>query len=85
MKGIYRVHRFGEENNFEECGIKDNRKLLWHGTKTAHMIGILNHGLQIDPPHAISTGNAYGSVSTLFLFLNENFPFLKHYPQGAKN
>jgi len=37
------------------------KHLLWHGTKNAHMLGILSQGLQVDPFHSDPTGKRFGT------------------------
>ena len=39
----------------------DNKWLLWHGTKTVNLLGILKDGLLVDAPYTEITGRAYGS------------------------
>ena len=39
-----------------------NHRLLWHGTKTANMLGILQQGLRIAPPEASRSGWSLGKV-----------------------
>lgn len=41
------------ENNF-------NRQLLFHGTRTSNLVGILTNGLKISPPEAIFSGSIFG-------------------------
>ena len=78
IAGIYRINRPAERNNFEECGIKHNRQMLWHGTHTAHMISILKHGLKMDARNARQTGSSLGNVS-LASFIDSYFHIKIHY------
>lgn len=63
VQGIFRVSRAGEAEQFGNCGVPGNHRLLWHGTKTANMMGILQQGLRIAPPDASRTGWSLGKVS----------------------
>jgi poly [ADP-ribose] polymerase len=49
--GIVRLERSGEaEKLAKSAGNRaSNRKLLWHGSTCAGLVGILNRGLQIRP------------------------------------
>lgn len=38
----------------------ENRKLLWHGSRTTNFVGILSEGLRIAPPEAPTTGYMFG-------------------------
>jgi poly [ADP-ribose] polymerase len=38
----------------------ENRKLLWHGSRTTNYVGILSQGLRIAPPEAPVTGYMFG-------------------------
>eukprot|EP00795_Rhopilema_esculentum_P008747 gene8747-14770_t len=60
VSGLYRLKRDEEENNFESCGVKHNRQLLWHGTDTSHVISILKNGIKQDEIHSMKTGNSLG-------------------------
>ena len=46
---------------FNNSFLSQNRTMLWHGTKTENLIGILHGGLLIDAPHAVRTASAYGN------------------------
>jgi len=54
---VFRVHRNLE--NYSGSTIP-NRKLLFHGTPAANLLGVLNDGLRIAPPEAPSAGFAFG-------------------------
>ena len=62
VNGIFRVSRSGEADRFESCGVPGNHRLLWHGTNTVNMIGILKQGLRIAPPEASRSGWSLGKV-----------------------
>ena len=63
IAGIYRINRPAEKNNFEECGIKHNRQMLWHGTERENMLGVLKHGLKMDATNGNLIRSNFGSVS----------------------
>lgn len=62
VEAVYRLSRPIEKERMKSCGIHNNHRLLWHGTRTAHVLGILNQGLCIAPPDAITTGWLFGKV-----------------------
>lgn len=59
---VFRVSRSGEAERLANCGVPGNHRLLWHGTKTANMMGILQQGLRIAPPEASRSGWSLGKV-----------------------
>lgn len=46
---------------FDKPHLSQNRTMLWHGTKTENLMGILQNGMIIDAPHAVRCGSAYGN------------------------
>ena len=44
---------------FNKPLLSQNRTMLWHGTKTENLIGILHRGLLIDAPQAVRCASAY--------------------------
>ncbi|KAL9986739.1 hypothetical protein ACROYT_G000926 [Oculina patagonica] len=60
VEAIFRVSRPGEAERLEDCGVPGNHRLLWHGTKTENMMGILQQGLRIAPPEASRSGWSLG-------------------------
>mmetsp|Transcript_43736 Transcript_43736/g.71094 ORF Transcript_43736/g.71094 Transcript_43736/m.71094 type:complete len:1503 (-) Transcript_43736:654-5162(-) len=60
LSAIYRIERHGEEEKFEPFRQIGNRRLLWHGTPAANLIGILSQGLRISPPEAPKAGEMFG-------------------------
>ena len=58
VKDIFAVERDGEKSRFMRT--LPNRRLLWHGSRTANFCGILSQGLRIAPPEAPSTGYMFG-------------------------
>lgn len=57
---IFRLEREGEAERFAPYSTNDNRKLLWHGSRTTNYGGILSQGLRIAPPEAPPTGYMFG-------------------------
>ena len=62
VSAVFRVSRSGEAERLANCGVPGNHRLLWHGTKTANMMGILQQGLRIAPPEASRSGWSLGKV-----------------------
>ena len=56
---VFRVKRNGEEEKFKKL---HNRKMLFHGTRTTNMAGILSKGLKIAPAEAPASGYMFGKV-----------------------
>ena len=67
---VFRVSRSGEAERLANCGVPGNHRLLWHGTKTANMMGILQQGLRIAPPEASRSGWSLGKVCDGVIFAN---------------
>ncbi|EED18221.1 poly(ADP)-ribose polymerase PARP, putative [Talaromyces stipitatus ATCC 10500] len=61
---IFRIERNGEHDRFEQAGMtklpNDNRRLLWHGSRSTNFGGILSQGLRIAPPEAPVNGYMFG-------------------------
>ena len=60
LRGIFRLERKGEEERFEQHRDKENRFLMFHGSKISNFMGILSQGLRIAPPEAPKTGYMFG-------------------------
>ncbi|KAA8912459.1 poly polymerase catalytic domain-containing protein [Sphaerosporella brunnea] len=60
VEEIFKVRRSVEEDRWQTAGWhqlkNDNRKLLWHGSRTTNFGGILSQGLRIAPPEAPVNG-----------------------------
>ncbi|KAF8251255.1 PARP-domain-containing protein [Wilcoxina mikolae CBS 423.85] len=60
VEEIFQVTRSVEEQRWQKAGWhkygKDQRKLLWHGSRTTNFGGILSQGLRIAPPEAPVNG-----------------------------
>ncbi len=59
VEGIFKVCR-PEKGSGDGNSQKVNRKLLWHGSKAANLLSILNGGLLVHAPFAPVTGKAFG-------------------------
>ncbi|KAJ3079952.1 Poly [ADP-ribose] polymerase 2 [Quaeritorhiza haematococci] len=62
---VFEVVRDGEVDKYEKVKAdiekkKDNRMLLWHGSRLTNFVGILSQGLRIAPPEAPVTGYMFG-------------------------
>ena len=66
VQEIFRIRRSVEEDRWTQDGwdsLKtDNRKLLWHGSRTTNFGGILSQGLRIAPPEAPVNGYMFDKV-----------------------
>ena len=64
LDDIFRIERQGEDHRFSHSKYaklsNTNRRLLWHGSRTANFGGILSQGLRIAPPEAPANGYAFG-------------------------
>ncbi|CAG9315884.1 unnamed protein product [Blepharisma stoltei] len=58
--GLFQVNRRGEAEKIEKFKNIEQRKLLWHGTGSANIIGILTQGLRIAPPEVPNMGWMFG-------------------------
>ena len=63
FEGVYKVERHGEEARFQACGV-GNKRYLWHGTRVANLVSILNRGLVVTPLDSSLTGDLFGKVRT---------------------
>jgi len=59
VQDIYSVARAEEAATFSPFQ-QLKRKLLWHGSRTSNIAGILSQGLKIAPPEAPKTGYMFG-------------------------
>ena len=71
-----------EVNDKNENKLKKDRKriLLFHGTKTQNMLGILSKGLLIAPIESDSSGNRFGNG----IYLSDSFQKCLSYTSGEK-
>ncbi|KAK4185888.1 putative poly polymerase 2 [Podospora australis] len=59
IENIFRIERQGEKDRFDNSKfgkLNQNRRLLWHGSRTTNFGGILSQGLRIAPPEAPVNG-----------------------------
>jgi len=57
---MFEMWKESEEKSFRKFADYDNRMLLWHGSDTANVAGILTKGLRIAPPESDATGYMFG-------------------------
>lgn len=62
---VFVVNRASESQNYIQKvekvpELKENRMLLWHGSRLTNYVGILSQGLRIAPPEAPVTGYMFG-------------------------
>jgi ankyrin repeat protein/predicted DNA-binding WGR domain protein len=60
IKNVFAIERKGEEEEFNKWTDRKKVKLLWHGTRTENVMGILFQGLKIAPVDASRTGSRLG-------------------------
>ncbi|EDO29977.1 predicted protein, partial [Nematostella vectensis] len=58
---VFRISRPGEGDRMRSHGA-GNHRLLWHGTRTYNVLGILKEGLRIAPAHVDISGHSLGKV-----------------------
>lgn len=83
VQEIFRVARSVEEQRWTEAGWdkydKDNRKLLWHGSRTTNFGGILSQGLRIAPPEAPVNGYMFDKGIYLADVVSKSANYCCHY------
>ena len=73
VERIFEVSRAGELERYKGCKM-DNQRLLFHGTKSSNLLGILSRGLLVTPHEAYWTGRSFGNVCIhLFMYLQNNY------------
>jgi poly [ADP-ribose] polymerase len=63
VEDIFRISRTKELAGFGDVDLrnaKDSRRLLWHGSRTSNIAGILSQGLRIAPPGVPDHGTRWG-------------------------
>ncbi|XP_066550886.1 poly [ADP-ribose] polymerase 1 [Amia ocellicauda] len=60
VEEIFKIVREGEYQRYRPFKDLPNRQLLWHGSRTTNLAGILSQGLRIAPPEAPVTGYMFG-------------------------
>ena len=63
VESIFRIEREGEYERFNDSSfgkMGQNRRLLWHGSRSSNFGGILSQGLRIAPPEAPVSGYMFG-------------------------
>lgn len=56
---VFKVKREGEDTKFRK-DIKQNKLLLWNGTRLTNIVGILSKGFKIPPREAPSLAFPFG-------------------------
>ena len=57
---VFKLERKGETERIAKYQHVRQRKLLWHGTSSANIVGILMQGLKIAPPEVPNMGYMFG-------------------------
>jgi hypothetical protein len=60
VAAVFRLERVGEADAFAPYMARPQRTLLWHGTRSCNVLGILRNGLQVAPLEAQHAGQAFG-------------------------
>ncbi|XP_053972152.1 poly [ADP-ribose] polymerase [Hylaeus volcanicus] len=60
IEDVFVVNRQGEDTRYKPFKKLNNKKLLWHGSRTTNFAGIISQGLRIAPPEAPVTGYMFG-------------------------
>lgn len=60
IEDVFVIKRQGEDSRYKPFRKLQNKKLLWHGSRTTNFAGILSQGLRIAPPEAPVTGYMFG-------------------------
>jgi ankyrin repeat protein/predicted DNA-binding WGR domain protein len=76
---VFALERKGETERYAKYLKMNNRKLLWHGTKTMNFLGVLNRGLKIAPPEAPATGAMFGKG----VYFSDSFAKAQNYCEGS--
>ena len=80
---VFKVERESEKERFDSDPCKENRRLLWHGSRLSNWASILKNGLRIAPKEAPVTGYMFGkgvyfadssSKSANYCFATEDEP-----------
>ena len=89
---IYRISRSEEFERFiagsydadrmKQRPVKDESKLLWHGSRGCSFGGILSQGLQIAPPEALANGKAFGKGIHLADRASKSAAYYDPWPSG---
>lgn len=60
VNNVYELDRNEEKARFWPFRKLENRKLLWHGSRTTNFVGILSNGLKVAPKQAPASGYMFG-------------------------
>lgn len=61
LKDVYEIYKQSNHTNYRRWEQLHNRKLLWHGTPTSNIVGILTSDFQINPSKTTRiTGRMFG-------------------------
>ena len=70
IESAIKAEKEGKRARDEDVQDRLNRKLLWHGTRTANVAGILKSGLKISPVGSIITGKLFGEGIYMGTFIS---------------
>lgn len=86
IQDIFRIDRQGELERFKnEFGdVPQDRRLLWHGSRTTNFAGILSQGLRIAPPEAPVSGYMFGKGVYLADMSSKSAGYCCHYSSNGQ-
>eukprot|EP01105_Mastigella_eilhardi_P011092 TRINITY_DN255_c0_g1_i1.p1 TRINITY_DN255_c0_g1~~TRINITY_DN255_c0_g1_i1.p1 ORF type:complete len:1160 (+),score=256.88 TRINITY_DN255_c0_g1_i1:63-3542(+) len=59
-EAVFHVARHGDAERYTFHRTRQNKRLLWHGSRLTNYIGILSQGLRVAPPEAPVSGYMFG-------------------------
>lgn len=80
LANVFAVERRDERENiqrWEDCG---NKMLLWHGTKSENLVGILQTGFRIAPAGVSRSGSMFGNGKKNSKIFSSKINILKETP-----
>lgn len=85
LTNIYAVERKGEKDKFKAWSGEKNSMLLWHGTKTGNVMGILQNGFRIAPTNVDSSGAMFGEGIYFADRFHKAYQYSEDWPMGRMN
>lgn len=79
LLNVFRTTRREEVERFKPYESKQNRLLLWHGSRCSNFISILHGGLKITPSNSQHTGSMFGRY-VMHYYLCSRYPFHDYLP-----
>lgn len=73
------MKRNSEEISFKPFENKEERRLLWHGTRTENLIAIFREGLRIAPSSSERTGNMFNEGVYFADYFDKSISYSSNY------